>query len=115
MSVKLNNLTPEQGNLVVLKVLCILEDKKYQNVHYWPFEDISVDDLFLQINKIYSSRELKARFIKFCLDHIEKKKQYAVIEGFFNLILLFESLERYEDCIILKNIKDSILLDLKYS
>ena len=28
-------------------------------------------------------------------------------------IILFEELERYEDCIVLKNIKDSILLDLQ--
>jgi len=110
---KLDKLTVEQANLIVLKVLCILEDKKYSQLANWPFEDISVDDLFYQINKMYSNNSLKENFVKFCLNHIEKKKQYSVIEGILNLLQLFEDLERYEDCIVLKNIKDSILLDLQ--
>ena len=57
--------------------------------------------------------KLKENFVKFCLNHIEKKKQYSVIEGILHMIILFEELERYEDCIVLKNIKDSILLDLQ--
>ena len=113
MKPKLDHLTAEQANLIVLKVLCILEDKKYSQLAYWPFEDISLDDLFHQINKIYSNSRLKQDFVKFCLNHIEKKKQYSVIEGLLNLLNLFEELERYEDCIILKNIKDTILLDLQ--
>ena len=55
----------------------------------------------------------KFDFVQFCLNHIEKKKQYSVIEGIINLTNLFEELERYEDCIVLKNIKDTILLDLQ--
>ena len=112
---KFNNLSEEQANLVVLKVLCILEDDHYKKPYNWPFEDISIDDFFNQINKVYSNSELKKKFVNFCLNHIASKKQYSLIEGFFNLIFIFEDLERYEDCIILKNIKDSILLDLKYS
>ena len=115
MSDHFKNLTKEQSNLVLLKVLCILEDKKYRKLYKWPFEDISVEDVFVQINKIYSNTILKQNFIQFCLNHIEKKKRYSLIEGFFNLIYIFEYLERYEDCIILKNIKDTILLDLKHS
>tara|TARA_B100000902_G_C27208945_1_gene863248 strand:- start:45 stop:392 length:348 start_codon:yes stop_codon:yes gene_type:complete len=115
MKITFNNLSQEQANLVVLKVLCILEDEKYREMENWPFEDISMNDLFKQVQKVYSDKNLKQNFIKFCLNHIEKKKQYSLIEGFFNLILLFENLERYEDCIVLKNIKDEILLDLKYS
>ena len=115
MEITFENLSEEQANLVVLKVLCILEDEKYRKIHNWPLEDISVDDLFKQIQKIYLDNNLKNNFIKFCLNHIDKKKQYSLIEGFFNLIMLFECLERYEDCIVLKNIKDKILLDMQYS
>ena len=115
MTNKFKNLTQEQSNLVVLKVLCILEDKSYRSLYAWPFEDISIDDLFEHMQKTYSDKFLKADFVKFCLDHIEKKKQYSLIEGLFNLIVIFEDLERYEDCIVLKNIKDTILLDLQYS
>ena len=114
MNDKFDKLSEEQANLVILKVLCILEDKQYSNAYNWPFQDISIDDLFYQINKIYSHNDLKDRFIAFCLKHIEKKKQYSLIEGMFNLIVIFEELERYEDCIVLKNIKDNILLDLQY-
>ena len=112
---KFENLSVEQSNLVILKVLCIIEDKDYCKIYNWPFEDISIDDLFNQINKIYSDKDLKQIFIDFCLRHIEKKKQYSLIEGLFNLITIFEELERYEECIVLKNIKDYILLDLQYS
>ena len=115
MEITFDNLSEEQANLVVLKVLCILEDEKYRKIHNWPLEDISIDDLFKQIQKIYLDKNLKNNFIKFCLNHIDKKKHYSLIEGFFNLIMLFEYLERYEDCIVLKNIKDTILLDMQYS
>lgn len=115
MSKKFHNLSEEQANLVVLKVLCILEDEQYKKLFNWPFEDISIDDLFNQINKVYADRKLKKRFVDFCLNHIATKKQYSLIEGFFNLICIFEDLEKYEECIVLKNIKDSILLDLKHS
>ena len=113
MNKQLKNLTIEQSNLIVLKALCILEDKKYSQLANWPFEDISLDDIFNQIKNIYSILELKDNFVQFCLNHIEKKKQYSVIEGIINLTNLFEELERYEDCIVLKNIKDTILLDLQ--
>ena len=112
---KFDNLSVEQTNLVVLKVLSILEEKKYSQLVNWPFEDISLDDLFYQLKNIYSSSILKGEFIKFFLEKINKKKQYSVIEGIFNLIRVFEDLERYEDCIILKDIEDNILLDLQYS
>ena len=113
MSQKLHDLTLEQSNLIILKVLCILEDVKYSQLINWPFEDLSLDDIFNQIKKIYGDNNRKAAFISFCLSHIERKKQYSLIEGMLNLIKLFENLERYEDCIILKNIKDTILLDLQ--
>ena len=112
---KFKNLSSEQSNLVILKVLCIIEDKSYCKIQNWPFEDITIDDLASQINKIYSNKDLKKRFIDFCLIHIEKKKQYSLIEGLFNLITIFEELERYEECIVLKNIKDYILLDLQHA
>tara|TARA_B100001250_G_C19756060_1_gene770147 strand:- start:1151 stop:1501 length:351 start_codon:yes stop_codon:yes gene_type:complete len=113
MDNKFDHLTAEQSNLIILKALCILEEKKYSQLANWPFEDISIDDVFNHIKYIYSDLVIKDKFIKFCLSHIEKKKQYSLIEGIFNLITLFEDLERYEDCIVLKNIKDSILLDLQ--
>tara|TARA_B100000427_G_scaffold298661_1_gene279817 strand:+ start:126 stop:479 length:354 start_codon:yes stop_codon:yes gene_type:complete len=115
MNNKFNNLTSEQSNLIILKVLCILEDERYRKSYNWPFEDLSIDDVFYSINKIYSDINKKQKFIDFCLSHIEKKKQYSLIEGIFNLIFIFEELERYEDCIVLKGIKDNILLDLQYS
>ncbi len=113
MNNKFDRLSVEQSNLIVLKALCILEEKKYSQLANWPFEDISIDDIFYQIKKIYFSNSLKERFVKFCLNHIEKKKQYSVIEGILNFTILFEDLERYEDCVVLKNIKDSILIDLE--
>jgi len=113
MSNKFDKLSEEQSNLIILKTLCILEEKKYSKLDNWPFEDISIDDIFNRIKYMYSDSSIKKNFIRFCLIHIEKKKQYSLIEGIFNLITLFEELERYEDCIVLKNIKDSILLDLQ--
>ena len=115
MDKKFENLNEEQLNLILLKVFCILDQEKYKDLYNWPFEDISLEEIFEQINRIYSNKILKDGFIQFCLNHIEKKKQYSLIEGFFNLINLFEKLERYEDCIVLKDIKDNILLDLQYS
>jgi hypothetical protein len=115
MTNRFKNLSQEQSSLVVLKVLCILEEKRYSSLCQWPFEDISIDDLFDYIKQTYSDKSLKDKFVQFCLSHIEKKKQYSLIEGLFNLIAIFEELERYEDCIVLKNIKDTILLDLQYS
>ena len=110
---KFNHLTVEQSNLILLKALCILEDNKYSQLANWPFEDLSIDDVFSQIHSIYSSLNLRESFVKFCSNHIEKKKQYSVVEGICNLLILFEELERYEDCIILKNIKNNILLDMQ--
>ena len=76
MNNKFENLSGEQSNLVVLKVLCTLEDKRYRKIYNWPFKDISIDNLFQHIKKTYSSNLLKKNFIEFCLNHIEKKKQY---------------------------------------
>lgn len=113
MDNKFDYLTVEQSHLIVLKTLCILDDKRYSQLENWPFEDISIDDLFGQIKHIQSSAILKEKFIQCCLGNInEGKKEYSIIEGILNMITLFENLERYEDCIVLKNIKDSILLDM---
>ena len=114
MENKFDSLTIEQSNLIILKTLCILDDNRYSQLVNWPFEDISIDDLFAQIKVIYSNLKLREEFIDFCLDYIrDNKKRYSIIEGIINMITLFENLERYEDCIILKNIKDNILLDLQ--
>ena len=114
MENKFDSLTIEQSNLIILKTLCILDDNRYSQLVNWPFEDISIDDLFAQIKVIYSNLTLREEFIDFCLDYIlDNKKRYSIIEGIINMITLFENLERYEDCIILKNIKDNILLDLQ--
>tara|TARA_B100000427_G_scaffold325121_1_gene331428 strand:+ start:1707 stop:2057 length:351 start_codon:yes stop_codon:yes gene_type:complete len=114
MANKFDSLTIEQSNLIVLKTLCILDDNRYSQLANWPFEDISINDLFAHIKVIHSSLTLRENFINFCLDHIrDNKKRYSIIEGIMNMITLFENLERYEDCIILKNIKDNILLDLQ--
>ena len=114
MENKFNYLTIEQSNLIVLKTLCILDEKRYSQLENWPFEDISLDDLFTQIKEINSSISLREKFVKFCLDSIDNsKKRYSIIEGILNMITIFENLERYEDCIVLKSIKDNILLDLQ--
>jgi len=113
MDKKIKNLTIEQSNLILLKALCFLEEKKYSQLANWPFEDISIDDILCQIHNIYSNLYLKEVFLTFCLNHTEKKKQYSVIKGICNLLILFEELERYEDCAVLKNIKNSILLDMQ--
>ena len=114
MANKFDSLTIEQSNLIVLKTLCILDDNRYSQLVNWPFEDISINDFFTQIKVIHSSLTLREKFINFCLDYIrDNKKKYSIIEGIINMITLFENLERYEDCIILKNIKDNILLDLQ--
>lgn len=108
----IDTLTEKQSSLIILKTLCVLGDSKYSQLACWPFEDITINDLFFQIKKMYSNITLREKFIKFCLRDIGKKKRYSIIDGILNLLNLFESLERYEDCIILKNLKDSILLDL---
>ena len=114
MNNKFDHLTIEQSNLIVLKTLCILDDSRYSQLAKWPFEDISINDLFAQIKAINSNLNLRENFINFCLNHItNSQKRYSVIEGIINMITLFENLERYEDCIVLKNIKDNILLDLQ--
>ena len=54
MDNKFHNLTREQSNLIILKVLSILEEKKYSQLVNWPFEDISIDDIFNHIKYISS-------------------------------------------------------------
>ena len=113
MSIDTKSLTLEEYSQFFLRMLSILGEEKYSQLVYWPFEDISIDDLSLQFYKVQNDVLLKKSFIKYALLHINKKKNYLIIEGFLNLIQIFEYLERYEDCIILKDIKDSILIDLK--
>ncbi|MBF26072.1 MAG: hypothetical protein CMP49_06145 [Flavobacteriales bacterium] len=108
-----DSLNTESVNLFLLKALCILEGKKYSQLASWPFEDISIDDIFVQIRKICSSNLLIEEFVTFCIKHIKTKNKYSVIEGLLNYIRLFEELERYEDCIILKKLRDNILLNLQ--
>tara|TARA_B100000902_G_C27227179_1_gene872851 strand:+ start:71 stop:421 length:351 start_codon:yes stop_codon:yes gene_type:complete len=113
MNSQFDRLNTEEVNLLLLKVFCVLEENKYSQLVRWPFEDISIEDVFSQIKYIYSSSILKEKFTQLCLNHIKQRGQYSVIEGLLNFIRLFEDLERYEDCIILKNIQDNILLDLE--
>ena len=109
---KVNHLDTGPANLFILKVLSILSDRRYSQLVYWPFENISLDALCFEIIKINQDYILKKDFIKFCLQYMQKKKHYSIIEGIINLMRLCEELERYEDCIVLKEIKDDILLDL---
>ena len=113
MSIDTKSLTLEEYNQFFLRMLSVLGEEKYSQLAYWPFEDISIDELSLQFYKFQNDEILKKSFVKYAHIHINKKKNYLIIEGFLNLIKIFESLERYEDCVILKAIKDSILIDLK--
>ena len=107
----LDHLTVQESYLVATKTLSILGNLDCSQMAEWPFEDLSLNDLFFQIEKIYSNVDLKKDFIEFCVSEIKTKNSYLIVEGFFRLLKLFESLERYEDCVILKDIKDSLLLD----
>ena len=108
----LDNLTMQESHLVVTKTLSVLGNLECTQMAEWPFEDLSLNDLFFKIEKIYSNADLKKGFIEFCVSEIKNKNSYLIIEGFFRVLKLFESLERYEDCVILKDIKDSVLLDV---
>ena len=108
----LDHLTMQESNLVVTKTLRVLGKLECSQMAEWPFEDLSLNDFFFQIQKIYSNVNLRKDFIEFCVSEIKTKNSYLIIKGFFRLLKLCESLERYEDCVILKDIKDSVLLDV---
>ncbi|MAQ31942.1 MAG: hypothetical protein CMD26_04355 [Flavobacteriales bacterium] len=108
----LDHLTAQKSSLVVISVLNVLGNLECSRMADWPFEDLSLSEFVLQVQKIYSNIDLKNDLIQCCVNEIKNKNSYLIIEGGFRLLKLLESLERYEDCIILKDIKDSVLLDV---
>jgi len=85
---RFENLSEEHSNAIIIKVLTVLEDKKYLDLNIWPFKDVSVDDVFNLIHTIYNSKLLIDNFVKCCLNNIESEKKYSLIDGLINLIYI---------------------------
>jgi hypothetical protein len=68
--------------------------------------------LFEKINKINNSIERKILLSESFRKIIDKKRKYKIMEGFFELIYFFEKNEEYENCAVLKKVKDSLLIEL---
>ena len=81
MDNKFNHLTTEQSNLIILKALCILEEKKYSQLANWPFEDISIDDIFNQIQ----SFDWISLIVGFAV---------AAITGYLSIVLLIRLIDK---------------------
>tara|TARA_B100000965_G_C19551202_1_gene740119 strand:- start:886 stop:1248 length:363 start_codon:yes stop_codon:yes gene_type:complete len=114
-TIDIGNISSKQANVIILEILSLIKD--FGQIEYinWPYEDLSVDDIFRYLKMMYYDEFLKNDFIKHFINELNKKKQYSTIEGFFSLIKYFEHEERYEDCLLLKNIKDHLLYDMESS
>ena len=71
--------------------------------------------------RAFSTAKLMAEGIGIPAESVSLKSEMylsgplKLLEIVASVIFILEDLERYEDCLILKNIKDRILLDLHYS
>ena len=105
-TININNLTKEETNGFVLRVLSILKkdySEKKEDLYHILCKKIS------EINEDDTRRNLfSTRFKEL------KKKEYKnnIIEGLFELISFFENKEEYEICAMLKKVKDNLLMDL---
>lgn len=102
--ININNLSEEEINSFVFKFLSLLKngvsDKKQE----------LYEILNIKLSEIKSSHKR----MKMLSDKFKKeKKSYKnnIIEGLFELISFYEGEEEYENCAMLKKIKDNLLMD----
>ena len=105
--VNLNNLSEDELNEFILKFLSLLkndiaEDNKEE------LYKVIIDKLF-EINQSHKRKYSLANSFKQIKD---TSKKNSIIEGLFDLISFFESIEEYESCALIKKIKDNLLMDL---
>ena len=108
--IDVNNLGEKELSEFVLQCLSLMstdlkKDKLNQN-------DELVYVLFEKINDINKSIERKILLNESFRKISNKKTKYKIMEGFFELIYFFEENEEYENCAILKKVKDGLLIDL---
>ena len=108
--INVNNLGEKELNEFVLQCLSLMsKDMKERKINQ---NDELIYLLFEKINDINESIERKILLNESFRKISNKKTKYKIMEGFFELIYFFEENEEYENCAILKKVKDSLLIDL---
>tara|TARA_B100001250_G_C19070604_1_gene474141 strand:+ start:122 stop:511 length:390 start_codon:yes stop_codon:yes gene_type:complete len=108
--IDVNNLGEKELNEFVLQCLSLMsKDMKERELNQ---NDELIYLLFEKINDINESIEKKILLSESFRKISNKKTKYKIMEGFFELIYFFEENEEYENCAILKKVKDSLLIDL---
>ena len=103
--IDLNNLSDEETNQFALKFLSLLKNKINND------KEELYEVLKEKLKEIYTSH-LRIKMLSDSFREIKNKShKNNIIEGLFELILFFEISEEYESCVILKKIKDNLLMD----
>ncbi|MBH76452.1 MAG: hypothetical protein CMP68_04890 [Flavobacteriales bacterium] len=105
--VNLNNLSENELNEFIFKFLSLSksdvdEDNKEE------LYKLIIEKLF----EINQSHKRKYSFSNSFKQINNRLKKNSIIEGLFDLITFFESIEEYETCALIKKIKDNLLMDL---
>ena len=103
--ININNLSETELNEFILKFLSLLKNditEKKEELY-----NLIIEKLF-EINQSHKRKySLNSSF-----KEIKNKSQKNnIIEGFFELISFFESIEEYESCALIKKTKDNLLMD----
>tara|TARA_Y100001968_G_C19358050_1_gene718257 strand:+ start:121 stop:468 length:348 start_codon:yes stop_codon:yes gene_type:complete len=107
--IDINNLGEKELNEFVLQCLSLMsENSKKDTIQNDKFHKL----LFDKINEINNSIERKILLNESFRKIANKKRKYKIMEGFFELISFFEEYEEYENCAVLKKVKDGLLIDL---
>ena len=104
--VNLNNLSEDELNEFILKFLSLLKNNIAEDNKEELYKVI-IDKLF-EINQSHKRKYSLANSFK----QIKILHKNSIIEGLFDLISFFESIEEYESCALIKKIKDNLLMDL---
>ena len=107
--VDVNNLDKKELNEFVLQCLALMSKKHKKTINN---KNELHQLLFQKINEINNSIEQKILLSESFRKISNKKTKYKIMEGFFELIYFFEENEEYENCAVLKKVKDSLLIDL---
>ncbi len=103
--ININNFSEEELNEFILRFLSLLKNG---------FLD-DKEELCEIINEKLSNINSSHKRLRMLSDKFKKipKKSYKknIIEGLFELIYFFEKEEKYENCSMLKKIKDNLLMD----
>jgi len=107
--VDVNNLDKKELNEFVLQCLALMSKKNKEKINN---KNELNQILFQKISEINNSIEQKILLSESFRKISNKKMKYKIMEGFFELIYFFEKNEEYENCAVLKKVKDSLLIDL---